>query len=516
MARSQGIEDLRFRVGLETGLDAWSPMRSSQMMFRNLKTRPKMLLGFSIPILLMAIVAYVVSACFQAAVEISDWVQHTHEVIAHGNGLAKLIVDMETGERGFLITGKEEFLEPFEASQKSWSEKVDRLAELVSDNPEQVKRVKSIDALAKKWLEVAARPEMETRRRVREGRSSIGDIVALVESRTGKQIIDSIREKLDGFIGVETDLMKIRTQKAEEKLSYAITITIVGTGIAILLVVLTALLISGSIARDLAVVVQGTKALASGDLNKRIQVKSKDEIGQLGNAFNTMAAAMANTHAQLLQAGEKLLSVQDEERRRIARELHDESGSALTALIVNLQNIGAAKSVDQAKAQIENVQQEAVKTLENVRRIAHGLHPLVLEQFGLAAAVEQYVNKFASSHVIKTQVRVSRLPKNIPYTVSTTLFRILQEALTNIAKHADAREVSVVIDNGEGSIVLVVEDDGNGFDEEVVGFAGNMGLGLRGIKERVSLLNGTVEFEPTPGTGTTLYVTIPAGDGGNG
>ena len=151
-----------------------------------------------------------------------------------------------------------------------------------------------------------------------------------------------------------------------------------------------------------------------------------------------------------------------------------------------------------------------------MRRIAYGLHPPTLEQFGLAAAVEQYVNEFASRHVIKAQVRVSRLPETIPYTVSTTLFRILQEALTNVAKHADAREVSIVIDYGDGSIVLVVEDDGKGFDEEVVGFAGNTGLGLRGIRERVSLLNGTVELEPTPGTGTTLYVTIPAGDGGNG
>ena len=175
-----------------------------------------MLLGFSIPIILMVIVAYVVFTSFQAAVETSEWVQHTHEVIAHGNGLGKLIVDMETGERGFLIAGKEEFLEPFVTSQKSWSKEIDQLVELVGDNAEQVKRVMAIDELAKKWLEVAARPEMETRRRVWDGSASIGEVAALIESQTGKHIIDSVREKLDKLIGVETDLMKTRTSEAEK------------------------------------------------------------------------------------------------------------------------------------------------------------------------------------------------------------------------------------------------------------------------------------------------------------
>ena len=161
-------------------------------MFRNLNTRTKMFLFFSIPILLMTIVAYVVFTTFRAVIKTSAWVQHTHEVISHVNGLGKLIVDMETGERGFLITAKDEFLEPFEASQKKWSRQTNQLVELVSDNVEQVRRVKAIDTLQKKWLEVAAGPEIEKRKLVRNGRASIADVAVMIESKTGKRIIDSI------------------------------------------------------------------------------------------------------------------------------------------------------------------------------------------------------------------------------------------------------------------------------------------------------------------------------------
>jgi signal transduction histidine kinase len=97
-------------------------------------------------------------------------------------------------------------------------------------------------------------------------------------------------------------------------------------------------------------------------------------------------------------------------------------------------------------------------------------------------------------------------------TVSTTLYRIIQEALTNVAKHSNAREVSIIIDNRDSNIVLVVEDDGVGFDENSIRYGRNNGLGLHGISERAALLRGSVEVEPTPGKGTTLYITIPTGD----
>ena len=178
------------------------------MMFRNLNTRIKMLLGFSIPIFLMIIVAYMVFTNFRATIETSAWVQHTHEVISHANGLGKSIVDMETGERGFLITGRDEFLEPFETSQRKWRRQVDQIVELVSDNMDQVKRVKTIDELQIEWLKVAAGPEFKKRRLVQDGKANIADVAALIESEKGKRIIDSIRKNLDDLIEAETKLMK--------------------------------------------------------------------------------------------------------------------------------------------------------------------------------------------------------------------------------------------------------------------------------------------------------------------
>ena len=203
-------------------------------MLNKLKTRHKILLGFSFPMLLMMVVAFVVYVNVSGLVETANGVKHTHHVIVGARELGKLIVDMETGERGFLITGKKEFLTPYEESMVLWDKKIKHLKNLVSDNSEQVLRIEAIAGLAKQWLKVAAQPEIAARIESYKTGEGLANVVTMVSVRTGKKIIDTIRLKLDEFMKIEEDLMKIRELKSQNAASNTILVTILGTAFAIL------------------------------------------------------------------------------------------------------------------------------------------------------------------------------------------------------------------------------------------------------------------------------------------
>ncbi len=244
---------------------------------------------------LMLIVAYVVFFNVTRMVETANWVKHTHEVIADARELGKLIVDMETGERGFLITGKEPFLEPFNEAQKIWDKKIEKLKGHVSDNQEQVSRLEVIDSLANQWLTVAAQPEIDARIESSKTGGKVDNVIALVNARTGKKIIDTIRVKVDEFIKVEHDLINIRDLESKKAASRTTDATIHGIALAIFMALVSALLVSAKIAGGLGVLVERTREISSGNLIGKIKVKSGDEIGELGKAFNQMTEKLRSS-----------------------------------------------------------------------------------------------------------------------------------------------------------------------------------------------------------------------------
>jgi CHASE3 domain sensor protein len=248
-------------------------------MLRKLKTQHKILLGFSVPLLLMVVVGIVVYINITEMISTANWVDHTQEVIADARELGKLIVDMETGERGFLITGKAEFLAPFKEARKLWDEKTKKLKNLVIDNSEQVSRIEEIDDLAKQWLKVAAQPEIDARIESNKSGATMDNVISLVNAKTGKKIIDTIRVKLDEFIKIEADLIKIRGLESENAGSNTIAATIYGTALALFLALFSALMVSAKIAGGLRVLVERTKEISRGNLTGEIKVKSDDEIG---------------------------------------------------------------------------------------------------------------------------------------------------------------------------------------------------------------------------------------------
>jgi signal transduction histidine kinase len=202
----------------------------------------------------------------------------------------------------------------------------------------------------------------------------------------------------------------------------------------------------------------------------------------------------------------RIVEGQEIERRRLARELHDETGQALTSVLLGLKAVEDAKDEAQVRQAARDLRELVVATLQDVRRLAVELRPKALDDFGLVPALERLVHTFVEATGVDVQLEPQLGEERLPPAVETTLYRIVQEALTNIAKHAGARHVSVLLVRRGSLVAAIVEDDGNGFDpgDPVAG------IGLAGMRERVALVEGRLEIESSPGAGTTLVAEVPA------
>ena len=207
------------------------------------------------------------------------------------------------------------------------------------------------------------------------------------------------------------------------------------------------------------------------------------------------------------QSVDKILEAQEAERSRIARELHDETGSALTAVLLGLAAIDGAATLSEARQAAAALRQDASSALENVGRLAFALRPPALDEFGLAAALKDLSSGLEDRGGPKVDLEID-LPAGVrlPTKLETAIFRITQEALTNIVKHTDAKTVRIVFAWRERSVTLAVEDDGRGFSN---GRGSDSGFGLVGMRERVASLNGSLDIESKHLAGTRLAIEIP-------
>jgi signal transduction histidine kinase len=205
----------------------------------------------------------------------------------------------------------------------------------------------------------------------------------------------------------------------------------------------------------------------------------------------------------------KIIEVQESERRRIAQDLHDQIGQSLASLLVGLRMVEQADSIAVARGRAQELRQGTATALDEVRRIAHGLRPSVLDRLGLGAAIERLVEDFQSDGV---QVRAelgSLADARLPEQVETALYRIAQEALTNAVRHSNARNVRVVLELHAGEIAARIEDDGIGLKEGETAAPRAGRLGMGGMRERAELVGGSFAVESRRGRGTTVRVSVP-------
>ena len=205
---------------------------------------------------------------------------------------------------------------------------------------------------------------------------------------------------------------------------------------------------------------------------------------------------------------EHTLSAQEEERRRIARELHDEAGQLLTALLVGLRALEDARKLAEIKTQGQRLREIAAQAIDEVGRLARGLHPTVLDDHGLGVALSRYATEYTKTHNIAVNLSFNEFdPGSLPAAVQIALYRILQEALTNVARHSGAKAVNIRFAKSANGVGVAVIDDGRGFDAKAVAVSSHR-LGIQSMRERAAMLGGTVRFI-SQRKGTRILVQVP-------
>jgi signal transduction histidine kinase len=305
-----------------------------------------------------------------------------------------------------------------------------------------------------------------------------------------------------------------------------------------------------SVTAPVAVLTDHAERIAGGELAWPIPSVGSDEIGRLGASLEKMRQGLAasisrvaeanmqlehrveartrelaEANAQLREREEarssllrKVITAQEDERKRIARELHDETTQDLAVLAMG---IDAARDAYRGglEPRFDEVKALAVRTLEDVHRLILDLRPSVLDDLGLLSAVRWYADRALESRGVSVRCEFGELPR-LPPEMETALFRMCQETLSNVARHAQASAVLVQVGVERGQVVVEIEDDGKGFDESAVSHGdGRKHWGLMGIRERAEILGGVAVVESEPGQGTRVVVRVPlprepAGEGG--
>jgi signal transduction histidine kinase len=221
---------------------------------------------------------------------------------------------------------------------------------------------------------------------------------------------------------------------------------------------------------------------------------------------NRAAVAVDLSQRTARDALRRVVDAQEIERRRLARELHDETGQALTSILLGLKSLDEALKGTDERAAVAELRDLVVATLQDVRRLAVELRPKVLDDFGLVPALERLTETLGEQTGMQVRFESTLgADQRLPAEIETALYRIVQESLTNVVKHAQAGRVSVVLMRKPGSVSALVEDDGRGFDP---GQVRKDGFGLEGMRERVGLLDGRIQVESGK-TGTTLVAEVP-------
>jgi signal transduction histidine kinase len=250
--------------------------------------------------------------------------------------------------------------------------------------------------------------------------------------------------------------------------------------------------------------------VSAGDLEARVapSMLADRDITRVGTTLNALLDRLTEDRARVRRLALQVISAQDEERARVARELHDSTAQILTAVMLQLGAAAHESSSPQLDARLATLRELAAEALEEVRSLSHTMYPRVLDDLGLPAALEWMARQTRTQEGLDVQVMAKEEEPPIPAPLASVLYRVAQEALRNAVRHAHARHVEVRLFRTNGMATLQVDDDGLGFDVKRAERR-RPGMGLFSMRERVALVNGRLVVTSAPGQGALVVATVP-------
>jgi two-component system, chemotaxis family, CheB/CheR fusion protein len=260
-------------------------------------------------------------------------------------------------------------------------------------------------------------------------------------------------------------------------------------------------------------------AAALRERNRRLEQRLEERTASLAEAGAALEAERADR--QRAERARNLLlrqlaTAEEEERRRISLELHDRMGQLLTGLLLGLRALQREAGADERDARLDDLVKLTDQIAREVQSLALELRPPALDNLGLRLALQSHLESWSDRHGLEADFHSTGLEgERFPREVEITLYRVVQEGLTNVFKHAGATRVSLLLERRSRNLIAILEDDGAGFDveEALASPEGSKRLGLRGMRERLAVLGGTLVIESSPGSGTTVFARIPASAG---
>jgi len=422
--------------------------------------------------------------------------RHSERVLVAARRLEQLVIDLETGERGFLLTDSERFLQPWTAAQAALPAAI-RDLERLARVPRQHERAEAIGAAITSYLDDYSIPVVEAARRGDPGATSVAT------ADEGLRRVDEVRAEFDGLRTAERELAAERQDRANAASSRAVALAVAGLVGSVLLILFVGVYLSRAIVLPVRRAAAMAGRLAGGDLAVRMPETGVGEIGTLERSFNAMASSLEASRAELTASRARVVAAGDEARQRIERDLHDGTQQRLVSLGLELRAADAIvpPGSDELHAQLAHTAEGLAAALEDLQEVSRGIHPAILNKGGLGPALKALARR--SAMPVELDIRGD---KRLPEQVEVAVYYVVSEALTNTVKHAGASLVRVDLDMQDSVLRLAVQDDGAG------GADPDNGSGLVGLRDRVEAIGGDLELTSPPGEGTSLSVTIPVRD----
>ncbi len=406
-------------------------------------------------------------------------VERAYEERSLARSLEEAALTAESAQRGYVLTEKEPYLDPYQRARESIGKLLEQLNASTAEKPAARALIASLDADLKAKI-----AEMELTM-VLVGKGRRADALLVINTDEGKRRMDRIRTTFRELLALENLLIERQVEAwtdGHDRLRMVVAATI---AISVVLMLVGVRLIR----RMLAIEHSHTEFLAAEQIR----------LDQLVNERT----------AELTELANHLQTVREDEKAALARELHDELGAILTAarMDVAFARKRIATSPDEVEAKLQRVQGYLDQSVALKRRIIEGMVPSVLHNLGLVQALESLSAEFAASSGLKVAHDLDESAESLSRAQSLALYRVAQEAMTNVQKHAQARSVTLsLVPHGSG-LRLTVKDDGVGTDS--AGLLRLKSHGVRGMRQRMRALNGTLDIRSTPGQGTTVEAWIP-------